>query len=758
VTIKIVQVAIYNQTKMQNPGDKGMGVINKRPLSRRTFLKLGSATTISAAIGSQTKILRALEIDKSAKKKSHSSNETSHFSFCGMCVNTCALIARVRDGVAYKLDPNPNFKKSRGMLCARGNAGLMACYNPDRLKTPLLRQGERGEGKWKRISWDEALDLLANKLTEISKKYTRCGVLFSHGEDTQMGFVDRFAEVFGSYNIASHESQCFNTTVRAYVDTFGEYPFADILNTKYIIMAGANRAEAFFTPDTIDLVTAVKNGAKLVVLDPRFTKTAAIAHEWYPIKPGTDMAFTLALIHVIIKENLYDKDFIRNRTYGFEKLAEHVQQYTPQWAEGQCEIPAKSIEKIAKEMAKAAPKAIFYPGRRNSFYEDSTQIARAGAILNGILGNWDTEGGLLGKPHIRLPQPDYTAPFYDDNPEDRADAESVPMMFEETGSFSKMREAIIAEKPYPIKGWFNYHLNPMMSIPDQSKTLEMIDHLEFICTVDIIMSDTAWMSDLVLPAQAHLERKDPVIIEPGASACGCLVYHDPVIKPLFEAKSIFWILKELSKRLKLEEYFNFDIDEFRKVQLKHFPEADKAIREKGVYDPGLPVYGIYQGKRLKTSTGKIELYSPRYEEAGADPLPVYRPPQDVPPGKFRLVVGRTAIYTHNTTQNNPWLHELTPTNTLWIHPDPASKLGIKTGDLVEVESPVGKEKILAEVTEGIRPDTTFMLSGFGSMSKSMRLVYNNGACITRLLEDKIDKLTGTVAMHETFVTIRKVRS
>ncbi len=735
-----------------------MDSIRKKPVTRRTFLKVGGAAALTATVGAHPKVLHALEHKKANSAKKRTPSETSHFSFCGMCVNTCGLIARVRDGVVYKLDPNPHFKKSRGMLCARGNAGLMSCYNPDRLKTPLLRKGERGEGKWKRLSWDEALNLLAEKLQEIARKYTRCGVLFSHGEDTQMGFVDRFAEVFGSYNISSHESQCFNTTVRAYVDTFGEYPFPDILNTKYIIMAGANRAEAFFTPDTIDLVSAIKNGTKLVVLDPRFTKTAALAHEWYPVKPGTDMAFILALIHVIIKEKLYNEEFIKKRTYGFDKLSEHVSQYSPEWAEKECEIPAKDIERIAREIAKAAPKAVFYPGRRNSFYENSTQIARAGAILNGILGNWDTEGGLLGKRHIRLPQPDYTAPFYDDNPEDRADAESVPMMFEEAGSFSKMREAIIAEKPYPIKGWFNYHLNPMMSLPDQKKTLEMISHLEFICTVDILMSDTAWMSDLVLPAQSHLERKDPVVIEPGASACGCLIYHDPVIKPLFESKSIFWILKELSKRLGLEEFFNFTIEDFRKVQLKHFPEADQAIREQGVYETKLPIYGIYQGKRLKTSTGKVELYSPRYKEAGADPIPVYNPPQEVPPGKFRLIVGRTAIYTHNTTQDNPWLHELTPTNTLWLHPEPARELGIRTGDLVEVESSTGKERLKAEVTEGIRPDTTFMLSGFGSISRSMRLVYGNGACITRLLEDRIDKLTGTSAMHETFVTVRKVRS
>ena len=183
------------------------------------------------------------------------------YSICDMCLNKCGLIARVEKGVVRKLDPNPKFLKSRGMLCARGNAGIKQLYDPDRLKYPLLRKGERGEGQWQRLSWDQALDLAAEQLKKIGKTYTRCGVLFMAGSDVQSTFVHRFASVFGSYNVVSHESNCLVSRNRAYLDTFGEMPIPDVLHCKYIIMAGANRFEALITPDSIDMMTAMQKGA-----------------------------------------------------------------------------------------------------------------------------------------------------------------------------------------------------------------------------------------------------------------------------------------------------------------------------------------------------------------------------------------------------------------------------------------------------------------------------------------------------------------
>lgn len=722
-------------------------------LSRRSFLKWSGAATAATAVGGKTPVLYALTQDKTKKPVSISEEK---YSVCGMCFNACGLVARVESGVITKLDPNQKFLKSRGMLCARGNAGIQQVYDPDRLKYPLLRKGARGEGRWERISWDQALDYAAEKLSLIAEKYTPCGVMFTPGSDTQSTFVHMFAEVFGSYNLTTHESSCLLSRNRAYLDTFGEVPFADILNTKYIIIVGANPFEAIITPDSIDLMTAKKNGCKIVVLDPRYTKTAGLAHEWHPIRPGTDMAFFLALAHVITSEKLYDKDYAGEKLFGVEQLTEHVKKYSPEWAEKECEIAAQDIRRIAREIAAAAPTALVYPGRRTSDYVNSTQMRRSMAIVNALLGNWDTPGGLLAARQVGLSKPRLPdAPFYDNNPENRLDKGMAKMMFEEEGSYKHMRDAIIAQKPYPVKGWFIYHYNPLQSAANRQKSIEMMKQLDFIVNVDITMSDTAWMSDLVLPAPSVLERQDPASGLQGSSACACVVARDPVIPPLFESKPVFEILKGLANRMDLKEYFDFTVDEYRKQQFRLLPDAERAIREDGVYYNPSQLYGIYEGKIYKTLSKKIEIYNERYAQMGADPMPVYEPPKSNPFNQFRLVVGRNAYFTHCTTQNNALLCELESENTLWMHPLSARKLGIEHGDLVEVSSSIGKGKLNVSLNNGIRKDTVYMASGYGVISKGLNRIYGKGACIAELIEDHADEISGNMAMHETFIKVTK---
>jgi len=682
----------------------------------------------------------------------------SKFSACDICFNKCGLIARVENGVVKKLDPNPKFLKSRGMLCARGNAGIRQVYDPDRLKYPLLRKGARGEGKWQRIPWDEALDMAAEKMLDVRKKYLPCGHLFSAGTDLHSKFVGRLAEVYGSFNVTSHESLCLVSGNRAFLDTFGEVPFPDVLNSKYVIMCGANRFEALVTPDSIDLMTAMReNGCKLVTLDPRYTKTAALSDEWYAIKPGTDMAFMLALAHVIIGEKLYDPQWIADKTYGLEQLAEHVKQYTPEFAAEQCNIPADAIARIARELAAAAPASMVYPGRRTSDYEDSTQIRRAFAIVNGLLGNWDRPGGLLAARAVGLKGVPYDAPWYDDNHYERIDEHKVPMMFEHEGSFLITRDAILNDDPYEMRGWLVYKTNPMGTAPNRQKTIKMMDKMDFITVVDIAMSDTAWYADLVLPSQSYLERFDPCAGLQGSSACACVVKRDPVIDPLYESRSCFDIMKELANRMELGEYFDFTIPEYREKQLAGLPKAEEILDRDGVYYNPSKVYGIYDGKVYKTLSKKVELYNQRYEQMGIDPLPNYTEPTKVPKNQFRLVIGRNALVTQSSTANNDLLSQFNPTNTLWLNTEAAKNLGIADGETVQVSSSVGTQELKAEVTDKIRNDTVYMLTGFNTLSTMQHLSHGNGASINELLEDDYDTVTGNASMHTTFVTVtRKV--
>ena len=244
---------------------------------------------------------------------------------CELCPNKCSVIAVVEDGLIRKLNPNPENPKSRGMLCARGNAGLLQVYDPNRLKRPLIRAGARGEGKWREVSWDEAFDYTAQRLSAVKEKYGPQGVLWSSTEAFAEVFFKNLGMAFGSPNIVRHPTLCLASVNLAYSMTFGTVPSFDLLNANYVIMAGANRFEALITPDTMDLIESTMNRkTRLVCLDPRFTVTASRADEWYPVKPGTDMAFILAMLHVIISEGRHDKEFVANYCQGFEQLAELV--------------------------------------------------------------------------------------------------------------------------------------------------------------------------------------------------------------------------------------------------------------------------------------------------------------------------------------------------------------------------------------------------------------------------------------------------
>lgn len=726
-------------------------------LSRRTFLK-ATGLAGSAAVAAS---LCPNSAQANLRARPEMPYDQSHFTTCDMCFNRCGVLAHVRDGKVVKLDPNPHFVKSRGMLCARGVAGIAQLYDPHRLTTPLLRVGKRGEGKWKPLEWNEALNLAAERFLDIGKKYTRCGVLFSAGADMQTTFCNRLAGAFGSFNNTTQESLCLFSMHRAYLDTFGEIPQPDVRHCKYILMPGSNRFEALVTPDSSDLMTALQEGAKLCVVDPRPTKTARLATEWLPIRPGTDMALALALVRVLLNENLYDQAWVAEHCSGLDELRAHVQPFTPEMAAQETGLSAESILRVARDMAAAAPAALVYPGRRTSDYTDSTQIRRAWAILNALLGNFDREGGLLVPAPIRLKSIPLEAPWYDDNPAGRVDEKAIPLPFKEEGSFMPVREAALSGKPYPLKGWLTFKTNPLQTAPDRAKSIAMAEQMEFMVSMDIQMSDTAFMSDLILPCHTYLERQDPIQMLAGGSAGSCLAWREPVVAPLHDTRNPFDIFKGLAERMDLAEHFNFTIDDYRTAQLTGLAEAERgialsALREKGVYHPeNQQITGRYPEAKYKTSSRKIDLYSAMYAKKGLPPLPVYTAPK-TEPSSFRLVAGRSALTTQTSSQNNSLLHELQPNSPLHMPESVATTMGIHEGDTVELHSAQATGRVQVHLVKGMEPGTVYMHSGYGALSPALPLVHGNGLSIAAFMANAMDALSGNAAHHETLVTVRKV--
>ena len=481
-------------------------------------------------------------------------------TLCEMCVWRCGVRAKVLNGKVRKLEGNPDHLHSQGNLCARGQSGFMMTYDPDRLPFPLKRVGERGSGRFERISWDQALDEIADRMTQIKDQYGPEAMLFSSTHNLSQPLFENLLNAFGSPNYGTQRSLCFNAMVAAHLMTFGiEEPDRHYDGIKYIILTGRNLMEAISTNETKALMQAITDGAHVVYLDPRFTKTASKAAEWLPIKPGTDLAFHLALIHVIVTEKLHNADFVDQYTIGFDELAQEVQQYTPQWAESITGIPADTITRIARDFAAAKPDGFAHPNWRTSNFINSFQTERAITVLNALMGVCHQPGvcKLSGpEPNVGLgypPQPAYPRVA-------AARLDGVPWKYPvvplKLGVFQEMRDAVLTGEPYQAHGWFISRQNPAMSIPERAKTLEAFKKMDLMVVIDIFVNDTAWYADYVLPELTYLERYDPLTV-----VSNRVFLRQPAIEPLGEAKSALWIYKQLGERLGLGDYFQYEDDE-----------------------------------------------------------------------------------------------------------------------------------------------------------------------------------------------------
>ncbi|MBN2550698.1 MAG: molybdopterin-dependent oxidoreductase [Anaerolineales bacterium] len=721
-------------------------------ISRRDFLKVSAAASAVLAAGSFV----PPQVAQAARQAGYLNAQGDGFipSMCEMCVWRCGLIAKVRDGRVVKLDGNPQNPHSRGRLCTRGQSGLMNTYDPDRVLTPLIRVGKRGEGKFRKASWDEALDLTASKMLEIKQKYGPEAMIFSSTHNLSQVQFENLLYAYGSPNYGTQRSLCFNAMITAFLLTYGvEEPARFYDNVEFILLVGRNLMEAISTSETGELAEALDRGAKLVYLDPRFTKTAAKASEWIPIRPGTDSAFLLAMIHVIVTNDLADCDFVKQYTVGCDGIVDAMSTYTPEWAEGVTGVPAATIERIAREYAGAKHNALAHPGWRTSNFVNSFQTERAIATLNALSGNVLTPGGCLsmditaeGSGLGVPPQPPYpriSALRLDGAPW------KYPLVPLKLGVFQELRDAILTGKPYQAHGWFISRQNPIMSLPDRAKTLQAFGKMGFIATVDIIMNDTAWFSDVVLPEASYLERYDPLL------PMGDKVFiRQPVIQPQGEAKSALWIYKQLGERLGLGDYFQYaDEEDYIRQQLVPIGASLEELKAKGYAE--MPPHEDDGEIVFNTPSGKIEIYSETLANAGFAPWPTWEEPPRPEPGQFYLLTGKVAQATQFATQNNQLLHKYSDEPRLWMNADIATGLNLVEGDWLEVSSQVGKIHIRLHATQAIRPDCVYMTPGYGHLSKGLTTAFGVGASDSVLHVTYTDPISGGQALTQTFVSVRK---
>ena len=734
--------------------------------TRRDFIKISAVGTGALALGlSSVKLAKAEESGGIFKKNKKKPVAHERFpTYCEICFWKCAgWTYKDENGKIIKIIGHEDDPHCNGRLCPRGTGGIGMYYDEDRLKKPLIRVGEPGNQSFREASWDEALDLIANKLTKFKEETgPECVALFSHGTGGKM--MSHLIKAYGSPNITAPSfAQCRGPREVAFAATFGEEVLSpertDIRDTKCLVLIGSHIGENMHNGQIQEMSEAIDKGATIITVDPRFSTAASHSKFWLPIKPATDMALLLAWIHVIIKEDIYDKEYIQKYAYGFDQLKNHVKDMTPEWAYGITTIEPEIIRKTAREMAAASPSVIIHPGRHVTWYGDDTQRSRAIAILNALLGSWGRRGGFFNPEAVHLPN--YPAPPYPKPNKSWKDA--FP------GQYKLVHEVLTtgvcdATIPSPdltcnLRAWFVYGTNLLAALPDQKKTIEAINNLEFLVVIDTMPMDITGYADVILPECTYLERYDNIRTSPHREPH--IALRMPAVEPMYDSRPNYWIAKELGKRLGLEEYFKWNtIEEMLDWQLKKAGSSLEEMKVLGVKKMSREYNDLYslngEDFEFNTNTGKIELYSTELASESFDPLPKYTHHPEPSPGYYRLNYGRAPMHTFSRTANNPNLTDLMDENSVWVNPRVAKIWDLNNGQYVWLKNQdgvVSSFPIKVRVTERIRWDSVYMIHGFGHLEKKLTRAYGKGVSDSELVTHVMtDPIMGGTGMRGNFVT------
>jgi thiosulfate reductase/polysulfide reductase chain A len=512
-----------------------------------------------------------------------------------------------------------------------------------------------------------------------------------------------------------------------------------------------------------EMSQAIDKGATFITVDPRCSTVAAKSKYWLPIKPATDLALLLSWIHVLIYEEIYDKEYISKYAYGLNELKDHVRHMTPEWAYGITTLEPGTIRETAHEMAKNAPSVIVHPGRHVTWYGDDTQRLRAIAILNALLGSWGRRGGFYFPEKVEIPK--FPSPKYPKPKQDWRDQFPGKYNLANETLASGICDATIPSigRSCSFKGWIVNETNLIETLPDRRKTLEAIESLELLVVIDTMPMEITGYADVVLPECTYLERYDEIRDTPHRSPQ--IALRMPAAAPKWDSKPDWWIARELGLRLGLEEYFKYEtIEDVLDWQLKQIGSSLEEMQRIGVKTFDREVDDLYlrQGDEMEfnTPTGKIELFSTMIAAEGFDPMPVYTAHPEPPAGFYRLIYGRAPMHTFSRTSNNPNLHDLMDENSVWVNPKVARQWGLQNGVPVHLKNQdgiVSTFPVKVRITERIRWDSVYMVHGFGHANKKLSRAHGRGASDTQMITNvMVDPIMGGTGMRGNFVTFLSV--
>ena len=725
----------------------------KLSFSRRAFLKATAASALAGAAGSF--LLGCDQEDENGVADPGDDVEytfppepeiTTKFSWCGTCGANCGMVAHIVDGKVVRLKGSPADQVAQGKLCVKGYGNVKQLYDPDRLKFPMKRTNpEKGPGVdpgFVQITWDEALELAGDAYNKAIEEHgPQSMVIFSRGQD----WLNRWQRAIGTPNRLGHHSICFTTYDAPWNACVGrgQRPWTlDLANAKYILSFGWDMPSKAKNNQAREYFKALENGAKAVVIDPRLTITGSLADEWIPIKPGTDLAFCLAMINIIVNEELYDKDFVENYTEGLDKLKEGVQDYTPEWAAEITEIDADTIERIAKEFANTRPALI--PNHKRDAggpnHANGWRVAFCMVILNSLVGSLDREGGQIMQKTPSMPGFDAIFPPEDDwfpeMPKERIDGyEKHPLLRHGTGDFATFADGIINEDPYPVKAAFFRKYN-LLAFPNTAKAVEAFKKFDFMAVADIYPSELVQLADVVFP-EPHFLETSGLGVRSYQAMYPQIHLRQAAVDTIYDTRGFGGIVTGIAQAMGLGHIFE-DVSggKFNDERLKALGSSwdELVASEDGVWSDEKPFKGA---EEFNTDSGKIELYANKLESNGYDPLPYWQPRRELPSNEypFYFLISRPPMHKMTESQNNELLMQLYSENTVMISETKAQEMGISDGDELVVESRVGKIQLKAELVKGMRPDCVCVEHGFGHWSPDLSLAQGKGANDGDLIPD-----------------------
>jgi anaerobic selenocysteine-containing dehydrogenase len=649
---------------------------------------------------------------------------------CSMCYSGCGVLAHVRNGRVVKIEGDRDHPVNRGQLCVKGLAGIELLYHPARLNEPLKRAGKRGEGRWQRISWDEALAAIAGKLTAIVQEQGPEAICLSRGSGLYYNAIlGYFAYLLGTPNVMASGYICFQPAGTAVKATIG-YPQPiqatevvgdEPLNSACILLWAANPRHSYPYPLGEGIPRAQKGGAKLIVVDPRPTQYAREADLWLQLRPATDDALALGMIHVIVNEGLTDETFVSEWTHGFAELKAHVQAYPPQKVSEITWVPAEKIVAAARLFARTKPSCVCQRVPIDHSC-NAVQTSRAILILNAICGNLDEKGGTLLPAAGMIVSENEIFNQVNKLPAEvlarRIGARALPLLSGPDGANvhpTFWARAVLTGEPYPVNALLTDGRNQLLGDQDARLTAAALKKIDFSVAMDLFLTPTAELADIVLPAASWLERD-------GFRGHFAYPYALPVqhraVEPLYERRDDITFFIDLAQKMNLpipwasvEAYNDFRLQK-QGLSFRELAGINVLTQPK--------VYGRHRtgAFEFKTPSGKFEIYSTFLEKRGFDPLPCYLPPPETTTEFPLILIGglKRVEYVHSAGRQIDKFRSREPAPRIELNPETAKARGISQGDEVKVESIYfGDERHVifqADLVEGMHPGVAAVEHGW----------------------------------------------